>query len=422
MLSRIGRNTTGKFVSRTFSRRITLDYFNKNEISVSGLVPNQPETPVKFLNLFLRDADAGETSIDSSSKQKLFSTGDISLDIHANKAKVIGSDLHVDWSDGVRSTFSEKFLSSYATKFSRRELRKISRKDWTSWGSFTENGVNDIKNNIYKVSYDSYMNDPNAFGQTLRKLHDVGLVIITDIPRPTPDQEPPFVESIARQIGYIKQTFYGPSWNIKSVPNAKNIAYTAVYLPMHMDLCYYESPPGLQLLHVIENKATGGESLFADAYAAALHVRATDFEAYKALTEIPFTFNYDNDGHHYYYQRPLIVEDKNSPKDPIYGTYEIDHLNYSPPFQGPIDSLATTDDIAPEKLAAFRRGLNLFENYISDPQNQLELKTGENSCLCFFNRRILHGRREFDQNSGKRWFQGTYLDIDAFNSQLRTVS
>jgi hypothetical protein len=44
------------------------------------------------------------------------------------------------------------------------------------------------------------------------------------------------VEQVAGRIGPIRETFYGASWDVKSVPNAKNIAYTSLFLGFHMDL------------------------------------------------------------------------------------------------------------------------------------------------------------------------------------------
>ncbi|CAN0592757.1 unnamed protein product, partial [Ectocarpus sp. 12 AP-2014] len=36
--------------------------------------------------------------------------------------------------------------------------------------------------------------------------------------------------------------------------------------------------------------------------------------------------------------------------------------------------------------------------------------------------RVLHGRREFDPNSGVRHLQGTYLDRDMLASRLRVLA
>jgi len=36
------------------------------------------------------------------------------------------------------------------------------------------------------------------------------------------------------------------------MPNPINVAYTSVQLQCHMDLVYYEAPPGIQLFHSIQ--------------------------------------------------------------------------------------------------------------------------------------------------------------------------
>ena len=40
-------------------------------------------------------------------------------------------------------------------------------------------------------------------------------------------------------------------YDVLSVENPIDVAYTTSGLPMHMDLPYYESQPGLQFLHCL---------------------------------------------------------------------------------------------------------------------------------------------------------------------------
>ena len=47
---------------------------------------------------------------------------------------------------------------------------------------------------------------------------------------------------------------------------------------------------------------------------------------------------------------------------------------------------------------------------------EYRLRPGE--VACFNNRRILHGRQGFKSNNGIRHFQGCYLNIDEFKSEL----
>ena len=49
----------------------------------------------------------------------------------------------------------------------------------------------------------------------------------------------------------------------------------------------------------------------------------------------------------------------------------------------------------------------------------LRLQPGD--VMCFDNYRLLHGRAEFDPNSGPRHLQGCYVDRDDFLSRLRAL-
>jgi len=41
-------------------------------------------------------------------------------------------------------------------------------------------------------------------------------------------------------------------FDVRDMPNPINAAYTSVHLQCHMDLIYYEAPPGIQLFHSIQ--------------------------------------------------------------------------------------------------------------------------------------------------------------------------
>lgn len=411
--------------------------------------------------------------------------------------------LEITWSDGLVSLYPFAFLSrnatsSVANKFRYVDQPKILWSQLPQYPSNSEQAIIAEKENrgrldvsvIPKVDYNEYMKSEKEVYKVCKALHDYGLVFVVNMPdqdgivysnedssspmspmssmsSPMSSSSPssfakpsispsttPLVERIAKRIGYIKQTFYGPSWQVISVPSPKNAAYTSSYLPLHMDLCYYESPPGVQLLHVIDNSTIGGENLFADSFAAVEHIAEKDPEAYEALKTVPITFHYDNDGQHYWYERPLIVEEEGNASgeiDPKTGERKrnVKVVNYSPPFQGPLagamlrgsyvegspnNDVNPGEDLAGSKftdsqIKAFHRGYNLFENYVSDKSNQMEIKMQENTCVLFMNRRTLHARNEFRQSEdgeqneggivGKRWFQGTYLDLDAWQSKLR---
>lgn len=168
---------------------------------------------------------------------------------------------------------------------------------------------------------------------------------------------------------------------------------------------YFESPPGLQFLHCLENSVIGGESLFVDAYKAVEILKAKHPKDFDILTRIPVTFHYNNDGHHLQYRRTTLVKDDLN---------EWCQVFYAPPFQGPLD--IDEKDVAPF-YDAFRK----FEDTLKDESLVYTTLLREGDCVIFANRRVLHGRAEFNAESGKRHLKGTYVDWDDFRDKLRTV-
>jgi gamma-butyrobetaine dioxygenase len=51
---------------------------------------------------------------------------------------------------------------------------------------------------------------------------------------------------------------------------------------------------------------------------------------------------------------------------------------------------------------------------------RFKLKTGD--IFCFNNRRVLHGRTEYDPNSGDRHLQGYYIDRDEIIARLNYLN
>ncbi|KAG7664061.1 uncharacterized protein J8A68_002439 [[Candida] subhashii] len=439
MLTRLSRSTLSRAKYLSVSRfvstsSLSINTFNDNEISLSINDKN-----VKFKTAFLRDSCQCPKAVDQCTKQKLFTTseGADKLSIASPPAVIQNPEtneniLSVKWSNNgsiMNSKYPVSFLENYSTKAGRR-IGKFFDKDRKLWDK------QEIENNLesLQVDYNDFFNNEEIFFQTVYNLNKYGLTFINNIPEPVlqsmneenATQWPVF--KLASRFGYIKKTFYGTLFDVKNEKEeAKNIANSNTFLPLHMDLLYYESPPGLQLLHFLKNSTIGGENIFCDSFLAAQHVRNVDPVAYDALTKIPITYHYDNNGEYYYFKRPVVIE--NPDVSEVTSEFPpIEVVNYSPPFQGPLEiGIAETEgDNAVDKgyyamFDDFLKGLKLFEDFINDPKNHFEIKMKEGSCVIFENRRALHSRNGFsDENGGDRWLMGTYVDGDSFRSKLRT--
>ena len=74
-------------------------------------------------------------------------------------------------------------------------------------------------------------------------------------------------------VGQVAETNYGLVFDVRSVPQPENLAYSDLGLGLHTDNPYREPVPGFQALHALITSPDGGESLFADGFALAEHVR-----------------------------------------------------------------------------------------------------------------------------------------------------
>ena len=63
-----------------------------------------------------------------------------------------------------------------------------------------------------------------------------------------------------------------------------------------------------------------------------------------------------------------------------------------------------------------------FSSRVESEENLFEYRLQEGECVIFNNRRVLHGRRQFDTATGMRWLKGAYIDTDVFMSKYRVLS
>jgi alpha-ketoglutarate-dependent taurine dioxygenase len=362
---------------------------------------------IKYDWIFLRDSCQCHQCIDLSTKQKLHNTTDIPLNIFPEQTgiKILNNNtLEILWNQSLfnqknttvhRSLYSKSWLQTYSS------LKNIIRARYDDHPPICWNR-NIIQQVNLHIQCNDYLHTDQGFYTALKYLNDYGLVFLDNV------EGELTIEHLVKRIGEIRQTFYGTSWDVKSVEQAINIAYTSQALGLHMDLLYFEAPPGLQFLHSLKNNVKGGASYYADAFHAAEILRKTDPKAFQSLCSYPVTFHYRNINRHYHFTRSTIVLNKFSLDNCI------DHINYSPPFQAPFES-----DTSKPEFRQFIRAFQHFRDLIEDKNNQLELILEKNQCVIFHNRRILHARREFDASSGSRWLKGCYTDLDNFKDRLR---
>ena len=203
-------------------------------------------------------------------------------------------------------------------------------------------------------------------------------------------------------LGYVLETNYGRLFRVRAVPSPDNLAYTALGLGLHTDNPYRDPVPGYQLLHCLIHSDEGGDSLFADGYAAAARLRETDPEAFSALCTIPVDFRYANALTDLNARRTLIELDSEAAVRRI-------HWN---------TRSISTARLSPEKAPEFYRAGRVFSGIINSPEFVWQTRIQPGDLVAFDNGRLLHGRTAF---RGERLLEGCYLSRDSVVSNLAVL-
>lgn len=217
---------------------------------------------------------------------------------------------------------------------------------------------------------------------------------------------PEVIEEVPARLGPIRTSNFGNVFDVRSKPDPVSNAYTSMTLPLHSDLPTREYSAGLQFLHCLQNEATGGDSILADGFNISRTLQAEDPEAYQALTTIPLVAYNKAKDTDYRWETPMIgLNDDGA----------LDEVRWSPWLRAPLKRSFEETDLVYRSL---RTVYALAER--ADMKIKLRLKPGD--LLGFDNRRVLHGRKGYDPETGERWLRGCYVEREELVSRLRIVA
>ena len=202
-------------------------------------------------------------------------------------------------------------------------------------------------------------------------------------------------------VGRVLETNYGYTFDVRSLPQPENLAYSDLGLGLHTDNPYREPVPGFQALHALLVSSEGGDSLFADGFALAAQLRASAPEAFAQLTMNAVPFHYRSGDAELRAERPLIQLSVRG---------EVTALHYNSRSIAPLNLAARA---APPFYDAYRQLATLLR----DPRWQLRTRLEAGTLVVFDNQRILHGRTAFSSARHPRHLRGCYLARDSVYSE-----
>ena len=234
--------------------------------------------------------------------------------------------------------------------------------------------------------------DPRVKLAWLTRLLQSGMAFLSAVPS-TDDA----ILDAMQLAGRVCETNYGLVFDVRSVPQPENLAYSDLGLGLHTDNPYREPVPGFQALHTLMASPDGGDSLFADGFALAERLRETDPAAFELLTCTPIPFSYRSKDADLYAERPFIQLSCD-------GRIVAVHYN-----NRSIAPLPATGRDTTAFYAAYRR----FAGLLREPAFQLQFKLRDGDLVLFDNLRILHGRTAFSSARSGRHLRGCYLTRDS---------
>jgi gamma-butyrobetaine dioxygenase len=344
-----------------------------------------------FNYLWLRDNCP--TARDKDSRHRMFNLLKVSTNIKPKQFKINKEGkLEIEWNEGNHTSF-------YDLKWLRKNCYTLKNKHkyispYHLWNNSLEKDLGSIN-----IEHNEIKSSDKGLIKWLELLDQKGIAIIKNAPT---EKESAF--PILNRISHTRETFFKTPFEVINIPKPNNSAYTAHALRNHIDLPWFENPPGYQFLHCLINDAKGGDSSAVDGFAVADYLKKEEKEIFETLVHTPLKFK-DND----YTQE--TIRTFHAPAISLTKDGDFNDIRFS---------VATMDtlDCHPDVMEKVYKAHHKFGNLLHDDRFVIKFRLEAGDIFCFNNRRVLHGRTEYDPNTGHRHLQGYYMDRDEILGRL----
>lgn len=339
----------------------------------------------EFASVWLRDNRSEDR--DPHSGQRLIDVADLPEHPRIRSAEVLDGSVRIDWeSEPAPAWFDLDWLAAHAADRGTEHPERVIIR-WLG-GALRAS-------DFAWATLAAIQNHPGLRLEWLTHVLQRGIAFLSDVP----STEGAILEAMTL-AGRVCETNYGQVFDVRAVPQPENLAYSDFGLGLHTDNPYREPVPGFQALHALLASSDGGESLFADGFALAEHLKSAAPDAFATLTRTPVPFLYRSKDAELYAERPLIQ---------LSCRGEVTAVHYN------------NRSIAPLRLgrdatifyAAYRR----FAALLRDPRFHLTFRLRSGDLVLFDNQRILHGRTAFSSAKQGRHLRGCYLSRDSVYGQ-----
>ena len=307
-----------------------------------------------------------------------------------------GDSLRVLWEDdddpNHKGTFPIDWLKANA--YGEDVLKKLSR----------EARPVPLTGRVSEFEYKSVIERESTRLDWLLKIYEDGLSLLKNVPL-----ESGIVEEVGNYIYACSHTIFGKLTDVIAKEEDPDVVYQQGPLTLHTDEPYYESSPGLTLLHCLkfDECVKGGENVIVDHCAAAEEFRQDFPEEFDALTKTPIIMgkiapNVNGKPVHMVYRRPQIILGYNGE---IVSSKWTNSMHFG--------VCASHDMVEPYYDARWK-----FYNYLENFRIRHVIRLTPGDLLTCNNGRVVHSRTDFSLNGGERHIQSVPVNIDEFKSEV----
>ncbi|GAA0773948.1 gamma-butyrobetaine,2-oxoglutarate dioxygenase [Roseibium denhamense] len=357
----------------------------------NGLDVPLPDGSTAYFNYYwLRDNCPA--SFDPETRERVFDVFGLLEAPKPAAAALVSDYLEVTWqASGHVSRIPVAQLLQYARPGQRPDPANLPRQAWFS----------DHYAHMARFSHEAVLHDETARRDWAGAMLTDGVALITGMP----DTDAGLTET-AGLLGYVRPSYFGVTFEVKTHIKPTNLAFTSKALPLHTDLPSEEFAPGIQYLHCRANSVEGGDSIFVDGLAVAEDFRKADPEAFQLLVETDVPYYCEHDTFDMRARQRVIELDE-------YGNVS-----------GVTISQHHEDifDMPQEDLDAYYPAFCRFGQMMRDPKYVMRFRLNAGECIVFDNHRIVHGRVAYSATSGERHLRGCYTDRGELRSVYRVLA
>jgi gamma-butyrobetaine dioxygenase len=342
-----------------------------------------------FHGVWLRDNCPCPDCRHPATGQRLLETATLPDDLRLGGGHAGPEGVHVAWGDGHAAVFDPGWLRAHCYCDADRAGGRVPPRFWRAEG----------RPGLPGARHAEVVGDETALRGWLHAIATYGVALLQDVPAVSGE-----VTRVAALFGYVRETNYGRLFDVRSVVNPTNLAYTGLGLSCHTDNPYRDPVPTLQLLHCLTSSAEGGDSVVVDGFEVAAHLRATAPAHFDLLAGVPVPFRFSDAEADLATEQPILTLDARG---------DVAAVRLNNRSKAPLR-------IDPAVVEGWYAAYRTFARMLEDPAWQIRFKLEPGDLFVVDNRRVLHGRTAF-AGTGQRHLQGCYADMDGLRSRLAVL-